>query len=343
MKKEGSDSFIDLIKNEYFVHWVVSPSEESTHFWKNWIINHPGRKADVEKARQFIQSAGYKVDEQMPENDYAAVLENIVHYSQARKKRKFDFRFVHWKPLAAAASILLVVFFGVSVSRHVSRDEPALVEAPQTINKQNPRGQKSTIMLPDGTKVVLNSESSISYHTNFTGSERRVRLAGEAFFEVIRDPSKPFVVETENLLTTALGTSFNVDAYPDQPEEVTLVTGKVRVNKSNDASDTEILLPGEKAAFSNGLINKYSHVNMDHIKWKDGVIVFQQTPFHEGVQELERWYGVTIEVRNIPENTDINLNGFFENNSLSNVLESMSYSMQFDFQINGKEILITFK
>ncbi|MBV6643503.1 MAG: FecR domain-containing protein [Cyclobacteriaceae bacterium] len=342
--QENSGNVLDLVKNEYFVHWIVAPTEESTHFWTQWISNHPDRKRDVDVARQLIRSTHYSLDEKMPEKDYYMVLENIVDRSQQRKKKSGVHYLVTWKAVGIAASLLLAMFLGVWVSQSVSpAEEQVVVAEPQLMIKQNPRGQKSTIMLPDGTKVILNSESSISYLSNFTGNERLVELTGEAFFDVVRDPAKPFVVKTKSLMTTALGTSFNVDAYPDGKEEITLVTGKVRVNSHIESDQSTLLEPGEIAALEFGALNKKLGSSLNHIKWKDGFIVFQKTPFQEGIMELERWYGVTIDVKNLSANEEPTFTAHIENDNLANVLETLGYAMRFDFRIEGKKVLINFK
>lgn len=342
--QENSGNILDLVKNEYFVHWIVSPTEESTHFWTQWISNHPDRKKDVDIARQLIQSTRYNLDEKMPEKDYYTVLENIVERSQQRKRKSGTRYLETWKAVGIAASLIMAMFLGVWASQQFSlSDNQAVVVEPQLLTKQNPRGQKSTIMLPDGTKVVLNSESSITYVSNFTGSERLVELTGEAFFDVVRDTSKPFVVKTRSLMTTALGTSFNVDAYPDGKEEITLVTGKVKVDSHVDVTQSALLEPGEIAALEYGKLSKKQGVSLNHIKWKDGFIVFQKAPFKEGIMELERWYGVTIEVKNLPANEEPTFTAHIENDNLANVLETLGYAMRFDFSIEGKKVLINFK
>ncbi len=342
--QENSGNVLDLVKNEYFVHWIVAPTEESTHFWTQWISNHPDRKRDVDVARQLIRSTHYSLDEKMPESDYYTVLENIVERSQQRKSKARTLRPLSWKMVGIAASLIMAMFLGIWISQEwPTNDIQEVTLAPQTITKENPRGQKSTIMLPDGTKVILNSESTISYLSNFTGSERMVELTGEAFFDVVRDPSKPFVVRTKSLMTTALGTSFNVDAYPYGKEEITLVTGKVRVNSHIESDQSTLLEPGEIAALELGALNKKLGSSLNHIKWKDGFIVFQKTPFQEGIMELERWYGVTIEVRNLPSGEEPTFTAHIENDNLANVLETLGYAMRFDFRIEGKKVLINFK
>ncbi|MAT38765.1 MAG: hypothetical protein CL946_04095 [Ectothiorhodospiraceae bacterium] len=343
MQKVGKQ-IIDLVRNEYFVQWVVSPTDESTHYWSKWMSIHPDRKEEVELARRLIQSAHYQVDEQMPDEGYDTVLESIVNYSQRKKSesRRSSAIHVDWKPLLVAASIAIVFFLSFLGTHYLNDLDQRQADLVHLIRKENPRGQKSTIMLPDGTKVTLNAESTISYLSGFSKTERRVQLTGEAFFEVVKDKTKPFTVETRNLLTTALGTSFNVDAYPDHEEEVTLLTGKVKISNSRDINQSETLLPGNKATFRDGSLEKIIESSLDHVKWKDGIIVFQSTPFEEGILELERWYGVTIEVRDLPDDPDMTFTARFENDNLANVLKTLGYALRFEFNIEGKKILITF-
>ena len=204
--------------------------------------------------------------------------------------------------------------------------------------KMTRKGEKLTVLLPDGTLVKLNSESSIRFTETFE-EHRKVFLTGEAFFEVVRDTTKPFTVATRHLLTTALGTSFNINAYSDK-EEVVLLTGKVRIN-DGASRHSEILLPGEKVAYLDGTLKKSSNVSLDQVMWKDGVLIFRETPFALGIEELERWYGVSFDIRNLRDK-EVFLTGYFDNQNLKNVLESLSYTARFEYQIEGKEVLITF-
>ena len=244
---------------------------------------------------------------------------------------------INQRNLRIAASIILIL--GLSwTAIQWGMDEVVNTQLVNTYElKTTQKGEKLTVMLPDGTLVKLNAESSLKYPKAFT-DQREVYLTGEAFFEVARDTTKPFVVATRHLFTTALGTSFNINAYSDA-EEVTLLTGKVRIDDDNRS---EILLPGEMVAYENGAIKKSRNVPLHHVKWKDGILVFHETPLEEGIKELERWYGVKIDIKNLSK-PEVNLTGLFDNQNLENVLKSLSYTARFDFSIEGKKVLITFK
>ncbi len=350
----------DFVLNAEFRNWVLNPSASANIFWEKWLQVHPDKKENFEEAIKVVQKIGrvdFKADQEYTEaiwNNISSRLDqteksdrdviplNIQSVTKNKNKnnKPGSKRFIFWS--LAATILLLITSVYVLFNKHLlEMQEPETVS---TILKSNPKGQKSTIMLPDGTTVILNSESSLTYASNYYDEERRVQLVGEAFFEVTEDPQKPFIVETEKLITTALGTSFNIHAYPEDLEEVTLVTGSVKIESHESGNSTAILSPGEMLAINEaGSFNKMKTSSFDHIGWKDGIIVFQDTPLEEAITVLEKWYGVEIILRNYPEGNDMNFTGSFRNDNLSNVLKSLSYTMPFDFKITGKKAEVTFK
>ena len=329
--------FVDFITDEQFKEWVIAPTPESEYYWKSWLESHPEKAETVAAAREFILSV--KIQKQQPSSRKAEIYQQVIADSKKsdgeipRSRMRIQFLY------RVAASVIIVLglaWVAYNLRTETSVEEQQLVEIYET--KSTKKGEKLTVMLPDGTLVKLNAESSIKYPATF-GSQREVMLTGEAFFEVARDTAKPFTVATKHLLTTALGTSFNINAYGNQ-EEVILVTGKVRIN-DNVSSQSEILLPGEMVAFESGAIKKTTNASLESIRWKEGILIFKETPLQRGIAELERWYGVTVELKNL-RNTDVFLTGYFDNQNLKNVLESLSYTARFDYHIEGKKVLIIF-
>jgi ferric-dicitrate binding protein FerR (iron transport regulator) len=213
-----------------------------------------------------------------------------------------------------------------------------------SIVRENQKGQKTRIFLPDGSTVILNSSSKLVYPSGFTNDKREVFLSGEAFFDVTKDSLRPFFVRTEEITARVLGTSFNVRAYPDDMEEtIALVTGKVLVSGKRINKDSVLLLPGESAKLMRGteIITKGTFDFEEEILWKDGILCFKDEPFNDVISQLERWYGVNITIANHPEK-DLIVNGRFENEYLDNVLQSMAFTAHFDFQIEGSNINISF-
>jgi transmembrane sensor len=270
------------------------------------------------------------------------VLENIWSkaYNISSSKRGKTFSIGMFVKVAAAFLILFAATF-------LLVEYPKLpVEGTNTganlIIKGNPAGQKSKIILSDGSVVWLNSASSVSYLEKFSEVARNITLDGEAYFEVAPDQSRPFVVTTGEITTTALGTSFNINAFDPDNIKIALITGKAKVVNKIYKDDPYLLKPGMGLVFS-GNEEAYGY-NFDVEKisqWRNGNLIFDGENFSEFKEIIERWYGITVNVKgNIPKGWSIK--GQFENESLVNVMESVSFNKKFDYLLKGKEITINF-
>ncbi|WP_300601721.1 FecR family protein [Niabella sp.] len=155
-----------------------------------------------------------------------------------------------------------------------------------------PRGKQFELVLPDGSKVWLNSASSISYPTAFTGPLREVSISGEVYFEVTKQASgAPFTVSCNHQKITVLGTRFNVNSYADV--KTTLLEGKVRV-QSDQYPVEKILMPGQQSIVANGTI-QVQDADIDQVMaWKMGYFNFSDIPFSEIMQQLSRWYDIDV-------------------------------------------------
>jgi ferric-dicitrate binding protein FerR (iron transport regulator) len=214
---------------------------------------------------------------------------------------------------------------------------------PAIVSKSNPRGQKSLITLPDGSRVKLNAESYLEYPQDFAQS-REIKLVGEAFFEVVRDTLHPFVVTSGEVQVRVLGTSFNVQAFPfEEDMTVAVASGAVMVEKKSQENGRQMshLQPREmvKVNHKTGAFEKTSFDPDELLAWKDGMLVFYKASFDEIVQKLERWYGVDFIIRRDNPITE-GFTGRYDNPSLEVVLEGMSFSSDFTFQIEGDKVII---
>jgi transmembrane sensor len=250
--------------------------------------------------------------------------------------------------LGIAASLLLV--FSVSYIFYFNQPfeneiEDFDVEELTAITKLNPRGNKKIISLPDGSTVVLNSDSKLTYGSDFSRN-RIINLEGEGFFEVKKDEAHPFTVITGKISTTALGTSFNVRAYGESSDiQVSLASGKVRVQNTEDKNLIEIN-PGEAVDFSNQLQTfRKKQIDISKVlNWKEGILHFDKVPFHQVILELERWYGVEISLSGTKKVLEYKCTGTFKKHEyLSNVLKVLSYSLDFEYEINENQVELKFK
>lgn len=162
-----------------------------------------------------------------------------------------------------------------------------------------PRLGEYQLVLSDGTRVWLNSESELRYPIKFTGKTREVELIGEAYFDVQKNPKKPFLVKTENINTRVLGTEFNVSAYPNEELNITLVEGSVELN-SNLVSSKIRLVPGDNASVKIGESKVFvSQVDVEkYTAWRDGHFYFEKERLEDILTKLERWYDFKVFYQN---------------------------------------------
>lgn len=212
-----------------------------------------------------------------------------------------------------------------------------------------PFGKKISLILSDGTKVFLNSGSSISYPSRFTFSkERKVILQGEAYFEVAKNKNKPFIVKTDLLNVRVLGTKFNVSAYKNDIENsVTLVEGKVAVSKSvgfeNEKLKSVLLKPNQIASIqreSNVEIKVTKVANTSkHISWKNKELEFKNDKFITIIKKLERNFNVNI----ISENNNLNnmeFTGNFNKEDVFDILDAFRVHTSFSYNVQNNSIFI---
>ena len=194
--------------------------------------------------------------------------------------------------IAAAAVIAAVLLAGglttVSLSKRLAQ--------PVTVVTQ--LGERSQVVLPDGTKVWLNSSSSVEYVTPFFSRQRRVKMEGEAYFEVEHDARRPFVVVTGQVVSTVLGTTFNVHAYSeDENYQITLATGSLLVDGGPESRSGR-LRPGEQGFFerTSGLLS-LRRVNVEQVlSWQEDRLYFRAEPLASIARSLERQFNVDITI-----------------------------------------------
>jgi transmembrane sensor len=208
------------------------------------------------------------------------------------------------------------------------------------------RGEQSPpLVLHDGTKVWLNAMSSIRFPVVFSGDTRTVEITGEAYFEIAKDPTKPFHVKVNTMDVEALGTQFNINSYGDEPDvRTTLVEGSVRVVNRQSAIGNQqpvILKPGEQAVLTGNLPLSIHHSpNIDQVMaWKRGLFDFNHASLQTVLRQLARWYDIEVQFEgNIPNRTfrgkitrDLNLS------QVINILQDLDIK----FRIEGKKLLVS--
>ncbi len=201
-----------------------------------------------------------------------------------------------------------------------------------------PRGGQFQVVLPDGSKVWLNAESSLHFPTAFTGNERKVELTGEGYFEIAKNADMPFKVNVNNAIVEVLGTHFNINAYGDETAmKTTLLEGSVKVLAYEK---TQVLKPGEQLTMkNNGFEQLLNNVNTEQVlAWKNGLFDFSDVDLRSIALQLSRWYQVDISFEgNIP---DKHISGIISRkNNISTILGMLEFTAGIHSRIDGAKVV----
>ncbi len=251
----------------------------------------------------------FKDEDSIVSDEKLDILLDKIHHKlnieEPRKVQKNNNRFMSW--ISRAAAIILIpvlafLFYTISENNRLTNQFATVsVDSLEVIA---PIGSRTVVELSDGSVVHLNYGSRIKYPQNFWGETRGLTLTGEAYFEVAHNPDKPFVVTTDRIDVKALGTVFNVNAYPENSDiATTLVEGKVLVEEIKNNGNIETikeLIPGQHVIYEKktGVVKSSLEQVERYIAWKDGKLVFDNEPIEQVVQRLNRMFNVEIQVDN---------------------------------------------
>lgn len=240
-----------------------------------------------------------------------------------------------------AACILLLVTTGLSLRIvHINKEQKLLASREMRIDAGNEG--KSQIILPDGTKVILNAKSTIEYPADFGVKNRCVKLSGQGYFDVTKDASHEFIVSAQGMDVIVHGTKFNVYAYPDNfLKEVSLIEGSISLRYG----DSEVRLsPNEKACIrtDSGRLNLFKTDNSVETSWLDESITFINKPLHQVIDILQRHFGVIIEC-----SSNINLadryTGSFNESRVEDIIDILKMHYGFNYESRDNRIFINNK
>lgn len=204
------------------------------------------------------------------------------------------------------------------------------------------RGGEWNVTLEDGTRVYLNSSSTLKYPVSFAGESRQVFLEGEAYFEVTHNPNKPFIVKTNDMNILVRGTSFNINAYPDYKiVRTTLVNGKIDVECSGN---THTILPGQQIVFEKETRSvKIQEVDTElYTSWKNGFYKFNETRLEDILAMLSLWYDVDVIYadESVKDLCFTSSGKMARYDNLINLLKKFEYTNNVTFELNGKKLTV---
>lgn len=354
----------DFVLDPEFRQWVLSPTEADKVFWEDYLRKNPSKHGDIVLARKILLNLARRSPE-VSEIRLGMAWENIAKAVDQIDKETLERKAVPLNALSTikrhgrescpysenhqwyrTAAILLIAFSLALVANIFEETEEVTVMENAVAYEEHivPAGVKASLALQDGSKVILNSGSTLRYIKNFEADRRVLQLEGEAYFEVAKDSLRPFFVQSGSVTTRALGTSFNIRAYSNEEMNISLLTGSVEIDLDVDQLKKVRLVPGQALRIDpeKRLVQREDFAQEKPIEWTKKTILFDFTPIHRIKRVLENWYGVKIHFANTPPK-DLIVSGIFRDQSLENVLKGLSYSARFDYKINNDEITLTFK
>lgn len=316
-----------------------SASKEEQNLLDNWLMENPENQASFDLKRQQWEEVLLVVDAEDKKRVFANIKNKI---NQDNKLIDFTERSSR-KPsrgwMRVAASVVSLISLGAlsyyEISdpfSHLNLVGYDLVEADAGVQK--------TQVLADGSTVYLNGDSRLKYKIDSDSEERNLYLEGEAFFDVARDETKPFVIGLEKSKVQVLGTSFNIQAYPDDEQiSTSVLTGRVAFERGEDKS--LILLPGNKGIINKHQksIEKYDVDNAKDVAWMNKALYFENTSLSDMAKSLYRMYGVKLKFTDGSLN-NLKITAQFENEKIEEILKILEMTNEFSYKIGEEFVLI---
>jgi transmembrane sensor len=352
LAEEATDAelaeFTELLKSEdeQFFHELISS------WWK--IENSTNTSVKKERDDHFNKILDIANSTDLIDN--AMMVDGKTNFAKKIKP------FLKWSMATAAVLIGLAVCI-----QYVNSNKNNLLDIGNNYNEiVAKRGTKTKIILPDGSQVWLNSDSKLSYGARFNDTIREVSLEGEAYFDVIKDKKRPFVVMTNALNIRVLGTAFNIKSYAqDATIETTLIRGMIEVRKNNEPATKKIVLtPNEKLVYNkseallvrsnneqNTIGKKLEALSISTLSknipdssrvetaWIYGRLVFDGDSFETLAEKMERWYNIKITIQNQSLSNN-RFSGVFEKENVEEAFKALQLITMFKYDIHDNEVLI---
>lgn len=321
----------NAFEKEEFERWIEkSPQnreifEKLRYVWGNWFAPNPENTPSFD---EFWKNLTIEIS--LDNSIGSDVIEKDLSTDQPDKLKKI-FNFHNF----AIAAALLIFISSIFIFKNW--DNIFSVETYKTKYTE-----KLSIMLPDGSHVQLNSDSQIQFHKSFSDSVRSVTLSGQAYFDVIKE-NCPFIVNTSNATIQVEGTSFDIENR-DNKTRVIVKHGSVRFSSNNPLSEGKVLLKANEMSYC---INSHEPskpviVDVELLTgWLKNILVFDKTPLSEIVAELQRYYGIKIELAEGNNLDNLELSGEFSNRPAEEVVSLICLALDLNYEYDDKTIVIS--
>ena len=346
MKKELLIKFIQDkttdVENQMVLDWCEQKPSNKNHLieLKNiWISQHLDQtKASDEEFNSMMKLI--HEDDEISQSNNRSLLKLAT-----KSSRKYQY-------FAYAATVVMILSIGLNLFLHTTRSSQSLINSqinivslPDSMKQiyYTNKGVKAIVELPDGSRVWLNSDSKIEFPNQFSGDKREVNFSGEGYFEVVKNPEKPMVIQTsKDMNIEVLGTTFNLKAYDnDDYIETTLYKGEIQLRLKDKVRQKEYLTqiePQKSYVIRSNqcYLNKPKSKIENKSAWKDGQLIFEDSPIDEVIKSLERWYGVNFSIKD-KSIYKYNLTATFESESIVQILEMIKLCTRIDYQFNNNQ------
>ncbi|GLU52260.1 anti-sigma factor [Dyadobacter frigoris] len=298
----------EFATDEKFRQWILDPSGEIILFWENWLIQNPDRHNAVNQATELLLSVHERYKDDLSEESIQAEINAMVEIAEF-SKNKNRLSFLNNPFWRIAAIITLISGLGYFYNRNHLAEKTEVVSYASMLVKRNITDKEMTVLLSDGSVATLKKGSTLRFPNKFSGDTRKVFLTGEAFFDVTKNPTKPFLVFANETVTKVLGTSFRIKAPEGANTVMVFVkTGKVSVYPKKeyetlaDEDDHEvsgvILHPNQQVVFNKkeNRLEKGIVENPDLLSEsaQSQELIFDDQPVAEVLRTLEKMYGIAI-------------------------------------------------
>lgn len=306
--------------------------EEETEF-REWLDKNSENKTTfLELMKIWEDSAKVKPDFE-PDTE-SALIKVLTNINESDNKKNNIRRLTTYSRRIAAVLLLGVVI--TYAYFQLSENNPA-----QFAQEFLSTSDKNEMVLEDGTRIFLNSNSKIKYPKKFKKNKREIYLDGEAYFEVSKDADKPFIIHTQTTTTEVLGTSFNLKAYKND-KSVSIIVKEGKVSFSSEKSNNKVILIKDDLGLINkkdGIVLKKKNDDINYLSWKTGILYFEKSPLKEVIKVLSNHYQKDFEIKD-KELEEKKLTATYNNKSIKELLEIIKHTFEIDYRIEDKKIVL---
>jgi len=295
-KKKGIN--MDKIKNEILAAYLSGEcTKDEKEKFEKWLQSDPAHQKEYDLLIKTIQAS------RKPEYNWdTEKLWDKIARASGIAKTSNTIPFTHKimrSPVWRIAAVFLIL---LSIPIIYTQVIQPYIQSQQMESVYVEFGQKEKLLLPDGSAVTLDAGSSLSYQPEFSGNIREVYLSGEGFFDITSNPDKPFIVHANHAAVRVLGTKFNVRAWRNS-KRVTLAVAEGKVSFTNEKFSKEnsvILTKNQVSIMPDSIppLQPQTANLRDYLGWMNDEIIFNNTPLHEIISQIERWYNIQIEIEN---------------------------------------------